>query len=438
MYSLILKHLIIPLGSFFFNGNYGKYLKEWKRYDTMTKEELSALQIKKLKEILEYAKDKVPFYNGLGLSQNAPITDFPILTKTILREHIEELISKDYKIEKLEKNHSSGSSGVQSVTYMTLRHKFYLRALQTHWWTWGGYTPGESLLQTGMSPKRGFVKSLKDFFFKVLYMEAFALNPKIINKAFKKIEKSKTKHIAGYPSALFELAKVAVKEGKQYKFKSLISYGDKLFDYYIKSYNKAFDNPTIINTYGCAEGLSMACQVDLPYYYIMSPHVYLEVVDEKGTIVKDGEMGHILITGLTSHGMPLIRYKLGDLGILLPQNEYPDKKLYNYPLLKTVLGRETDVIKTPIGDTLIVHSFTGIIEFFTEITQYKIVQTDKNKIIVKYITVTDNKLNDDTMNRLKLKLDNLVKNSMEVSFEKDKKIASSPSGKPQIIESKIN
>ncbi len=403
----------------------------------MSEEELSSLQKKNLTALLNYAIDKVPYYRGLSLSSELCITDFPILTKTILREQVDELISDDYKKEGLDKNHSSGSSGVQSFTYMTNAHKSYLRALQTHWWTWGGYVPGDSLLQTGMSPNRGIVKSLKDFFFRIVYMEAFALNPKMIKRALVKLKIKKVNHLAGYPSALYEIAKVAAKDDKNYKIKSLISYGDKLFDHYRTAYIKAFDNPKIINTYGCAEGLYMACQVDLPYYYIMSPHVYLEIVNDAGELVKKGEMGHVLVTGLTSYGMPLIRYKLGDLGILLPANEYPLKKMFNYPLLKTVLGRETDVVTTPLGDTLIVHSFTGIIEYFTDIKQFKIIQTSKSEIILKYITDNGEELKEDSISQLKLKLDNLTKNSLQITFQKVAAIAASPSGKPQIIESEI-
>ena len=39
----------------------------------------------------------------------------------------------------------------------------------------------------------------------------------------------------------------------------------------------------------------------------------LEVVDDNGKIVKDGELGEVIVTTLGVEGMPLIRYKTGDL-----------------------------------------------------------------------------------------------------------------------------
>jgi phenylacetate-CoA ligase len=434
MYSFFLNNILLPLGSVFFSGNYSGYLKQWKKYDDMTAEDLALIQKEKVSEILNYAVTNVPYYKNLNLPSNAVLKDFPILTKNILRAETENLISDKFKIANLEKNHSSGSSGIQSFTYMTFDHKFYLRALQTHWWCWGGYTPGAYLLQTGMSLKRGFIKKVKDVFFRVFYMDAFNLKEANIIKTLRNIKNKNPKHLAGYPSALNEIALMAIKEQKTYPFKSLVSYGDKLFGHYEKNFNKAFQNPTIVNTYGCAEGVLMACKVDHPYYNIMAPHVFLEIVDDAGKPVKDGERGHILVTSLTNFAMPLIRYKLGDLGIMLPKNEYPENRRFNYPLLKEVTGRETDVIKTPNGNVLIVHSFTGIIEFYEEIKQFKVIQTSKNELLIEYCTEKEEKLSLKTLQEIEEKLLNLVDNSMEIHFSEVEKIASSPSGKPQIIE----
>ena len=46
---------------------------------------------------------------------------------------------------------------------------------------------------------------------------------------------------------------------------------------------------------------------------------YLEVVDEKGRPLPDGETGQLLITSLLKYAFPLIRYALGDQGRLLSQ-----------------------------------------------------------------------------------------------------------------------
>ncbi len=427
---------MLPLASKLFNGNYYAYLKEWEKHDNLNETEHLNLQQNKLHKILKYAIENVPYYKSMEHLDYKNINSFPILTKDVLRKNCEELISKEYDINNLDKNNSSGSSGFQSFTYMSKDHKSYLRALQTHWWQWGGFRPGKKTLQTGISPKRGFTKKLKDTFFRINYLEAFKLNENKIDQNLKEFVGKKNIHLAGYPSALNQIAVQALQKNKNISFSSVITFGDKLFDHYRQNFNKAFNNPTIINTYGCAEGLLMACQVDLPFYYIMSPHVYLEIVDGNGNNVEDGKMGHILITCLTNSAMPLLRYKLGDLGIKLSKENYPQKRRFNYPLLEEVIGRETDVIKTPLGSILTVHSFTGVIEYLEYIKQYKIIQISKSELEIEYTTENHKPLSDRQKDELISKLKELTDFSMRIILKRRNEISPSPSGKPQIIEIK--
>jgi len=437
MYPFLLQNLILPFGSLFFGGNFHRELREWERYDRLSENALLEIQQRRLKEMMSYALKNVPYYQSKGLTEDTPIHEWPILSKELLRKNHREMVSREYAIEKLVTNFSSGSSGLQSFTYMSHEEKFLVRAIQTNWWKWGGYRPGERLLQLGMSPKRSLTKKLKDIFFRVDYMNAFSLNDEVIETALNRFGARKAKHIVGYPSAMNEVAKFIIRQQKQFPFKSLISLGDKLFSEFRNNFESAFDHPIIVNTYGCAEGYMIGCQLDLDSYYIMAPHVYIEIVDDEGNVLPDGARGHILVTGLTNKAMPLFRYKLGDLGALMPKEEYPSERRFSYPLLKELIGRETDVIKTPTGITLIVHSFTGIFEYYESIKQFKIIQETPSEVRVDYITDDDGPLPKAIEVELMNKLDALSKGSLKYQFKRVEFIPPSPSGKPQIIESKI-
>ena len=102
------------------------------------------------------------------------------------------------------------------------------------------------------------------------------------------------------------------------------------------------------------------------------------------------------------------------------------------------MGRETDIVRTPNGKTLIVHSFTGIFEFYPEIKQYKIIQTALDKIKIEYITDNYFPFTNDTLIEIKDKIAVLTQESLKVNFEKVDTIAPTKSGKPQIIVSLIN
>lgn len=442
LYSLLVEKIILPTGNYFFgSGSYLKTLKEWKKNDLLSEEELLRNQNEKLNKILNYSLKKVPFYTQFNFDSNAnlSIKDFPILTKEILRKEIKNLISEDYEISKLDKNHSSGSSGTQSFTYMTKEHKFYLRALQTNWFSWSGYKPGLNLLQFGMSPKRELPKKLKDFFFNVFYVNSFFLSKKEMKSIGNRIFAKKTPFIAGYPSEMNELAKCVIENNFNYNARGIISFGDKLFLHYLENFKKAFGKEVkVIDTYGCAEGLLMACRKDLPYYYIMTPHVYIEIVDDNGKEVNDGEVGNVLVTCLTNFAMPIIRYKLGDMAIKLPREKYPIKKQHNYPLLEKIIGRETDYVETKEGVRMFVTTFVAIVEFYPEIKQFKIIQKDYENIVFEYVLDDVYEFNPSiTLPKIESEIKELTQNKLKIVFREVEKVTPSPSGKPKIIESEI-
>ena len=434
LYKTFLNRVILPIGDALFCGSYIKYINKWEVYDSKSEVELQDLQKKRLNSILNYAIKHVPFYSGLS---GTNLESFPILTKDMLRGNLQKLISDEHEVADLLENHSSGSTGFQSFTYMTKNHQFYLRALQTHWWKWSGYSIGDNLLQFGISQKRSFTKRLKDFFYRCDYVKAFGLSREELTDVSKRSSNRNHLYIAGYPSVINELAKSSLNL-KSRNVDGIICFGDKLFNIHLENIKSAFGQQVkIIDTYGCAEGLLMACKKDLPYYYIMSPHVHLEIVDDNGEAVKDGEIGNVLVTCLTNYAMPLIRYKLGDLAVKLPKEHYPENRDFNYPLLKKIIGRETDIIKTVTGTTLNVHSFTGIFEYYQEIQQYKIIQNDLENIIVEYIIDPNANWNSSTLNEIETKFLDLTNHSINIEFRNVDFISPTKSGKPQIIESNL-
>jgi phenylacetate-CoA ligase len=436
MYPKLLRKVIVPLGDLAFGGNYNLHLKEWRKFDKLSEKELRYIQKERLKEILLYSTEKVPYYKTeLDLDFEDPykaLKKIPVLTKELLNSNHDDLIAKDFDKEKLKKNFSSGSTGKQSFSYTTHKLTYYNQAIQRHWFEWTGYQEGIPTLQFGISPDRGFIKSLKDFFFNINYESAFSLDDKDFERINFKLKSKKVKFIIGYPSAIFELAKWMDLNNKKHKIDAIISLGDKLFEHYEGVFSKVFISPKILDTYGCAEGFLMAAKYDTPFYYITSPHVYIEIVDDYGKEVDEGELGHVLVTCLTSYAQPFLRYKLGDLAIKLEKSNYPKDKKFNYPLLKKIIGRETDVIKTPFGKNLIVHSFTGIFEHFPIISKYKIIQTSSKTLLIEYIS--KDKEHDIAILKIKNNLDELTQKSMEISFKKVDKIKAMYSGKPQIIE----
>lgn len=438
MNTAILENIILPIGDIFNKSSFVEELRYWRKLDTFSEEKLQELQKRNLSNLLTHTVETVPLYKNIDLKGNNPyewLKMFPILTKDILRSNNEKLISSKYKKENLIPYSSSGSSGIQSTVYMNKKEQSIIRAILLHWWEWSGYRIGKPIAQTGMTLDRKGIKSIKDFLFRTKYINAFSLSEKQLQDLCDTLNNTNNYFMGGYASSLNVIAEYALEREYNINIKSVISWGDKMFSHYKKNIEKAF-RTKVYDTYACNEGFLMAAEKDLGYKYVMTPHVHLEVLDDNDNPVKDGEMGNIVVTRLDGFSMPLIRYRIGDLGIMLPKDKYPEDREFNYPLLQQVVGRETDVVFLPSGKRLIVHSFTGIFEYIPEIKQFKVIQDDINYITIEYIK--SNIFNNSALEKATSELQKHIKDvAFKIKYKEVAYIAPSKSGKPQIIESKL-
>lgn len=439
IYSWIIEKCIFKLGDFALKTSFIKELENCRIINQLNEEELNSIQLKKLEELLKYASSYSTYFAKLGEnlhinfdgSVDATLKQFPILTKEILRNNLDDIVTMNKK--DLIVYETSGSSGKATKVYLTKAEESICRAILINWWEWCGYYLGKPYLQTGMTTKRGLVKTLKDWFTRTHYMDAFNLTDDEIVKHLNKIQ-NKGYHFGGYASSLYVIAQVAEQRKLDLTFDGVISWGDKMFPHYREKIERVFQTKVYEN-YACNEGIMVGQKVDLPYFYIYTPNVYLELLDENGNEVPDGEIGRVIITKLDGYATPLIRYETGDLAIKLPRNEYPENRKYNFPLLKMVIGRDTDIIKTPEGNRLIVHTFTGIFEFYPSIKQFRVIQNVVDEIEIEYIKTTD--FEESTLNNIEKDLRDKTKTNIKIIWKEVDFIPNTKSGKPQLIQNNL-
>lgn len=430
--NLLLEHLVLPMGDTMIGGS---MMSELRKLRKMYGD--AQFQQEKLMKVLQHAAKKSPYYKELNIPfHEDPVTylkRFPILTKQILRSETDRLLTMP--VHGLSRECSSGTSGFQSIVYWTKQEQSQHRATQLLWWEWAGFRMGDPILQTGITPNRKLIKGIKDKLLNTYYLQAFSHSEEDVKKAFDWVKSKKDPVLAGYASSLYVLAQFAEKMGEQLHFKTAISWGDKLFPHYRRQIERVFGTE-VHETYGSAEGLMMGAQKDLDHMYLMNQNVFFELVDDDGNDVKEGEMGHVIVTSLNAYAMPLIRYRIGDLARMLPRDQYPVKRSMDYPIIEKVIGRDTDLVRTPGGKVLVVHSFTGIFEHIPEISQFRITQEKLSGIKVEF--VPGEGYHEQLLDKIREKLDENIREPFEVEFIERNQIPPSASGKPQLIISKIS
>lgn len=425
----------MPLGDLVTGSTVMRDLKKWRKVVSLSEAEIDSYSRARLLKLLNFSTAKVPYYKKYSeYKQDSPylwIKQFPIMNKSIVKENIDLMLSKPKN--KLIKSVTSGSSGEQGVIYKDKKDISNGQALILLLWGWADFYPGKPILQTGVTSKRGFVKSLKDLLLRTKYYVAFGLSDKEVEELLNKQVGKRNWHLAGYASSLYVLAEVCNRKNiTGIKFDKAISLGDKMFPHYRKEIKKAF-GCEVIDTYGLSEDLTIAAQKDNEYYYILSPHVYVEILDDEGNEVKDGELGHVIATSLDAYAMPLIRYDTGDLAVKLPRKRYPAKRELNLPMMERIIGRDTDIIKTASGKFMIVHFFTGIFEFIPEIKQFKVIQRNLDSMEIEYIPGEN--FSSNICVDIEKQIHTYLNEKFPIKWTEVKEILPTKSGKPQIVQS---
>jgi phenylacetate-CoA ligase len=99
---------------------------------------------------------------------------------------------------------------------------------------------------------------------------------------------------------------------------------------------RAFDG------YSLGELVAYASECPLGSLHVSPEYGVVEVGD-------DGRSGELVATGLINRGMPLVRYRTGDLGTVADEGCRCGRSL---PVLASLQGRIDDVVRTPEGSVV--------------------------------------------------------------------------------------
>jgi len=213
-----------------------------------------------------------------------------------------------------------------------------------------------------------------------------------------------------------------------------LSWGDKLFDHYKTNLRKAFGNPSVTEHYGTTEGVVISGMCQEEKHHQLTPQTYLELLDAKGNPVKPGELGYVVVTRLDAYAFPLIRYYLGDLAIRAEETSTcacgrP------FPMLTKIVGRDTDIVSTPSGKYLIVHFFTGILEHYPTIQQFRVIQRQEGAIEIEYIPSPG--FEENVLEVIRNVMYERAEEIFPIEWKKVAEIPATPSGKPQIVQNLV-
>jgi len=236
----------------------------------------------------------------------------------------------------------------------------------------------------------------------------------------------------GYASSIFLVARELEKGyNERIHPKLIFPSAEMLTEQMRETIISAFDlNP--LDQYGCVEVGRTAWEChEHTGYHMDIESVVMEFVRE-GEQVSYGERGEIVYTCLYNYAMPMIRYRIGDVGVPSDESCPCGRGL---PLMKRLEGRKDAYIKTPSGRIFSPIIWTVLLRPYN-LVQFKVIQEKVDKIRIKIIP--SKIFNQQTVESIKKDINNVLGEEVRLIVEIVKEIPRDSSGKIRSVISKIN
>lgn len=386
--TALLEAVVLPLGDRILRQKMMRRLRFLREAQWWDRGKLCDYRDRLLRRVVQVAYSETPFYRRLwdaagvdveSIRTAADLERLPIVDKPMLREAYPQQITRKTSSSAYEVQ-TSGSSGEPFRLLEDAETAGWYRATLLQQLRWAGWRPGERHLQIGMNPVRDLPRRVKDAVLGCHYMAASRLSDSDLDAALRTIERKQIDHVWGYPTAITMLAERALETENGRPLRSVVTWGDSLASRCRDVVAEAFQT-RVLDTYGCCEGMHIAAQCGCrDLYHIHMLDVVAELLDDRLRPVADGEAGHFIVTRLHAGAMPLIRYRIGDLGMACSK---PCPCGRQTEMVQQIIGRDADAITTPDGNRLVVNFFTTAMKRFDEIDAFQIVQTDPSSLTIR-------------------------------------------------------
>ena len=410
-----------------------------------TKDEIYEYQNAELKKIIRHAYDTTNYYRKLFDVNNLKPTDIkstndlykiPVLTKNIIRENFDDLISKNFKKKELVHGHTSGTTGTPLDVLWDKNTCIYTNAVDWRQKKWAGVNYGDKIAlvlgRVVVPPDKKSPPFWKmDYIHNQLWMSAFHISSENIKHYLKKLKRYKPVAIEGYPSTVYLLAKFLNESGNTFPVKSVLTSSETLYPLQKEAIEKAFECK-VYDFYGMAERVLFSTECEAhTNHHLNFEYGLTEIVDVNNKPVADDEKGFIVSTSLQNYGMPLIRYKTSDISAIISQQCSCGRQM---PMLEKITTKAEDIIVCPDGRLISPSVLTHPFKPLENIEESQIIQEDINNITIKIVKKANFKERD--AKKLLAGLRHRIGDDININIEYVNKIKRTSSGKFRWVISK--
>jgi phenylacetate-CoA ligase len=369
----------------------------WQAYRSLSRsqwlsaDELRLLQDERLRVIFDVAR-RTQWYSRLlpapdvcARHPRRVLADLPPLTRSDVQSNLDKISVAEGLRSDAPEYHTGGSTGTPLKVYESPLHWARVRA--EHYRDFemcNGFRMGERRLffwgsDADSRDHAGLRGNLRDMLTNERWVNAFGSADLAPERASVIIRRTKPRLVIGYVSTLLGIARGltdppssirAVETGAEVLTPDNREIIERGFG------ARAFDR------YGCREVGNIAHECDdHSGLHLLMENNLTEIVDESGSAVTAGSEGSVTITNLWNTATPLLRYQLGDIACL---GDMKCRCGRGAPKLAIVMGKTTDVIRTPSGRGLYGEFFTHL--FYKQpVRNFRVEQTEIDRLEVTVV-----------------------------------------------------
>ena len=414
-------------------------------------EAIRELQYAKLKKLLCHAYVNCDYYkerfdeagfNPFEFRNLTEIEKVPLLDKRDIRKNVAALTAKNFSSKELHFSETGGTTGVKMKFYRDNHCIAPKEAALLRFEKWAGWDFGQQVgivwpAQQDYVGHWTFKAKIKnEFYRREIVLPAAILEEKSISAYIANLRKKKPAIIRAFTSPLYEIARYIIDRGiSDIKVKGVITAGEPLYLHQREVIKQAF-HCEAFDSYRTREAGTVAQECEEHRgLHINAESLYIEVLTTEHLHNGSNEPGEVVITDLLNYGMPLIRYKIGDIAVLSNEKCPCGRGL---PLIHSLQGRVSQTFYTPDGrkvssGSLVLYLVDEAPGYFGQV---QIIQERIDHLIIR---MTNDPPPGDELKKYQLeKVRELFGPEMKVTFEAVEKIDREKSGKYMFAISKVD
>ncbi|MCB1617484.1 MAG: phenylacetate--CoA ligase family protein [Pseudomonadales bacterium] len=389
MIPALSRYIIYPLQERLLGRTTFSYLHELEQSQWLDRNQLEALQLRKLTQLLSTALRHSPWHaeriESAALAdsirnQSLTLSDLsrlPTMTKADASQQRERIAWQQVP-GGCHSYNTGGSSGQPLIFYFGRSRQASDAAGRMRAVRWWGVEPGDREVYLWGAPvelnKTDRIKTLRDRLINQWVLNAFRMSPADMRHYLVVLQQVQPRCIYGYASSLALLAAFCEVEGASLglsELKVVCTTGEPLYPQQRALIQRVFGAP-VANEFGSRDIGFTAHETPQGEMLLLSESMILEILDVEGRPVAADEIGEAVITGLCSEAQPFIRYRTGDMVRAADPAQCQDAR--GLHRIGEVIGRSTDFIVAADGTIMHALALIYVLRAVAGVGEFKIIQ----------------------------------------------------------------